>query len=74
VDPGLSPRHSGGAQNRGISLTSGLGHLAPRWLMTSGLALVVLAELSWLTLVLEPATYLLPLARFPAFAWLIAAG
>jgi len=58
----------------GVSITSGLGRLAPRWLMTSGLVLAVLAELSWLTLVVEPATYLLPLVRFPAFAWLIAAG
>ncbi len=38
------------------------------------LVLATLAELSWLTLVLPPAAYLLPVVRFPAFAWLITAG
>jgi hypothetical protein len=42
--------------------------------MTTGLVLAVLAELSWLSLVLPPAAYLLPVVRFPAFAWLIAGG
>jgi hypothetical protein len=43
-------------------------------MMVSGLVLAVVAELSWLSLVIPAASVLLPLARFPAFAWLIVAG
>jgi hypothetical protein len=58
----------------GVSVTGGLHRLLPTWMMASGLVLAVLAELSWLSLVLPSASILLPLARFPGFAWLIAAG
>jgi hypothetical protein len=58
----------------GVSVTGGLHRLLPRWMMTAGLVLAAIAELSWLSLVLPSASYLLPLARFPAFAWLIVAG
>jgi hypothetical protein len=58
----------------GVSVTGGLHRLLPRWMMVSGLVLAALAELSWLCLVLPSASYLLPLVRFPGFAWLIAAG
>jgi hypothetical protein len=58
----------------GVAVTAGLGRLVPGWMMTTGLAIAVLAELSWLSLVLPAASLLLPLARFPALAWLIAAG
>jgi hypothetical protein len=58
----------------GVSVTGGLNRLLPSWMMASGLLLAAMAELSWLSLVLPPASYLLPLVRFPAFAWLIAAG
>jgi hypothetical protein len=58
----------------GIAVTTGLARLLPRWMMTTGLALAVLAELSWVSLVLPAASLLLPLVRFPAFAWMIAAG
>ena len=58
----------------GVSVTGGLHGLLPRWTMASGLVLAAMAELSWLSLVLPPASYLLPLARFPGFAWLIVAG
>lgn len=37
-------------------------------------ALAVVGELSWLSLVLPGATFLIPVTRFPAFVWLIAAG
>jgi hypothetical protein len=50
----------------GVSVTAGVFRLLPRWMMVS--------ELSTLSLVLPTAAYLLPLARFPALAWLIAAG
>ncbi len=58
----------------GVSVTAGLHRLLPGWMMASGLALAAVAELSWLSLVLPAAAFLLPLARFPALAWLVAAG
>ncbi len=58
----------------GVSVTAGLNRLLPRWMMASGLVLAAMAELSWVCLVLPAASYLLPLVRFPAFVWLIAAG
>jgi hypothetical protein len=48
--------------------------LLPRWLAIAGLVVAAIAELSTLTLLLEGAAYLLPIARFFGFAWLIAAG
>ncbi len=58
----------------GVSVTAGLNRLLPRWMMGSGLVLAAMAELSCLSLVLPAASYLLPLVRFPAFVWLVAAG
>ncbi len=58
----------------GVAVTGGLHRLLPRWMMISGLVLAAVAELSWLSLVLSSATLLLPLARFPGIAWLVAAG
>ena len=58
----------------GVSVTAGFGRLLPRWIVVLGLALAVVAELSWLVLVFPKALFLLPLTRFPGFAWLIAAG
>jgi hypothetical protein len=58
----------------GLSVTGGLGRLLPKWLMWFGLVVAALAELSTLGLVIAPATYLLPAARFPAFAWMICVG
>ena len=55
----------------GGSITGGLTRLIPRWLMWFGIILAVFAELSTLTLILEPAVFLLPLARFPAFIWIL---
>jgi hypothetical protein len=39
--------------------------------MFFGIALALVAELSTLVLILEPAAYFLPLARFPSFIWII---
>jgi hypothetical protein len=58
----------------GLSVTSAASRLLPVWLTTAGLVLAALAELSWLSLVVSPAEVLLPIVRFPALAWLIAAG
>jgi hypothetical protein len=58
----------------GVAVTAGLARLAPRWLMPAGLAIAVVAELSWLALAFPAARFLVPAARFPALAWLVAAG
>lgn len=55
----------------GASITAGLTRLIPRWLMFFGVALALVAELSTLVLIAEPAAYFLPLARFPSFVWII---
>jgi hypothetical protein len=58
----------------GISVTSGFMRLLPKWLVGLGLALALIGELSWLSLVFPRLLFLIPLTRFPAFAWLITAG
>ena len=55
----------------GVSIAGGLTRRLPRWLMWSGVLLALIAELSTLTLVDERAAILLPLARFPAFIWIL---
>jgi hypothetical protein len=58
----------------GVCVFAGFTRLLPRWLVVLGLAISVVGELSWFSLVLPFALFLLPLTRFPAFVWLIAAG
>jgi hypothetical protein len=58
----------------GISVPALLIKLLPKWVAWMGIALGVVGELSWLTLVLPKAVLLVPLTRFPGFIWLIAAG
>ena len=58
----------------GVSVTAGFGKLLPRWIVVLGLVLAVAGELSWLAMIFPRALFLLPLARFPGFVWLIAAG
>lgn len=48
--------------------------LLPRWLAWAGLAVAALAELSFLSLAVEPLQFLIPIGRFAGIAWLIAAG
>jgi hypothetical protein len=58
----------------GIAVPGLLGGLLPRGFAIAGLALALVAELCALTLLLDGAAYLLPVARFGGLAWLIAAG
>lgn len=51
-----------------------LVRLLPRWLAVAGLVIAAVAELSTLALVAPAFAVLLPLARFPALLWLIAAA
>jgi hypothetical protein len=58
----------------GVSVIAWFTRVLPRWLVWLGLVVAVIAELSSLSLVLTPAAYLLPAARFAGFAWIIATG
>ena len=58
----------------GVSVTAGFSKLLPKWLVIPGIAIAVIGELSWLDILFPKALLLIPLARFPGFAWLIAAG
>jgi hypothetical protein len=58
----------------GVSVPAAFARLLPRWIVWLGLVLAVLAELASVSMVFPMASPLLPLARFPALVWLIAAG
>lgn len=58
----------------GIAVPAWLARLLPRWLAFVGLGIAVVAELSTLSLLVDNLSYLLPVARFTALAWLIAVG
>jgi hypothetical protein len=48
--------------------------LAPAWLAWSGLVIAALAEMSFLSMTLEPLHVLIPIARFAGLPWLVVAG
>jgi hypothetical protein len=58
----------------GIAVPGLLAGLLPRPFAVAGLVLAAVAELSTLALLVDPAMYLLPIARFGGLLWLIAAG
>jgi hypothetical protein len=58
----------------GVSMTAGFMRLLPRWVVAGGLVIAVVGEISWISLFIPSATFLVPLTRFPAFVWLIAVG
>ena len=58
----------------GVSVTSGVGRLLPRWLVWLGLACALCGELSALTLLSLKAAVFIPLTRFPGLVWLIGAA
>jgi hypothetical protein len=58
----------------GISITAGVARLLPKWLVVLGILIAAMGELSWLDILFAKALPLIPLTRFPGFAWLIAAG
>jgi hypothetical protein len=58
----------------GISIPAAFKKLLPAWLIVIGLILAAAGELSWLNLIFPKALFLIPLTRFPSFAWLILAG
>jgi hypothetical protein len=58
----------------GIAVPGWLARLLPRWLAFAGLGIAAVAELATLSLLVENLSYLLPLARFTALAWLVVVG
>jgi hypothetical protein len=58
----------------GVSVTAAFMKLMPKWIIALGLVLAVIGELSWLSILFPQADFLIPLARWPGFVWLIAAG
>jgi hypothetical protein len=58
----------------GISIPALMTKLLPKWLIVFGLILGVIGELSFFSLAIPGAVFLIPLTRFPSFLWLIAAG
>ena len=58
----------------GISIPGLMMKLLPKWLIIFGLALGVIGELSFFSLLIPSALFLIPLTRFPSFIWLIFAG
>ena len=58
----------------GLCIPAAFFKLLPKWLVVFGIVLAVIGELSALALVIPNALFLIPLTRFPAFIWLIAAG
>jgi hypothetical protein len=58
----------------GIAVPSLILRLMPRWVSWTGLVIAALAELSFLSLAIEPLQFLLPVGRFGGVLWLILAG
>lgn len=56
----------------GVSITGLFARLLPRWLVVVGLVVAVAGEFSSLSLITYPASFLLPVARFGGFLWLLA--
>lgn len=55
----------------GVSVSAGIAGLLPKGLTWFGLVVAGIAELSTLSLVMYPATFLIPIARWLGMAWMI---
>ena len=58
----------------GVSVIALFTRMLPHWLAWLGLVVAAIAELSSLSLIFTPVTFLLPVARFVGLIWLIATG
>jgi hypothetical protein len=58
----------------GVSVTSYFMGLVPRWLAILGIVLALTGELSWLSLVIFPANYFIPITRYGGFVWMFLAA
>ncbi|HKU11298.1 MAG TPA: hypothetical protein VJQ61_08725 [Sinomonas sp.] len=58
----------------GIAVPALILRLTPRWLAWAGLVLAALGELSFFTLLVPGAAYILPVVRFAGLGWLAVVG
>jgi hypothetical protein len=58
----------------GVSVIAWFTRILPRWLVVLGLVTAAVAQVSSLSLIFIPATYLLPVVRFVGLIWMIATG
>ncbi|MCY7402742.1 MAG: hypothetical protein LH477_17635 [Nocardioides sp.] len=58
----------------GIAVPALILGFVPRWLAWTGLVIAALSELSFLSMVIEPLQFLLPIGRFGGLLWLVAVG
>jgi hypothetical protein len=58
----------------GIAVPGLILGLVPAWFAWAGLVIAALSELSFLSMVIEPLQFLLPIGRFLGMIWLITAG
>ncbi|GAA3876772.1 hypothetical protein GCM10022381_19160 [Leifsonia kafniensis] len=58
----------------GIAVPALILRFVPRWLAWVGLVIAALAELSFLSMAIEPLQFLLPIGRFGGLLWLVAVG
>jgi hypothetical protein len=58
----------------GVSVTSHFTRLLPRWLTFLGIALALIGELSWFSLIAFPANFFIPIARYVGFIWMLLAA
>ena len=58
----------------GVSVPCLVFVLIPRWIAWTGLVIAEIAEISVLSMAIPALSILLPIARFPAYLWMIAVG
>lgn len=58
----------------GVSVPLLFYRAVPKWIPILGLILAGFGVVSWLSLEFAPATFFIPLTRFPGFIWMIAVG
>lgn len=58
----------------GVAVPALILRLVPRWLAWSGLAIALVSELSFFSLLAAPMAFTLPVGRFAGLLWLIAIG
>ncbi len=58
----------------GVSVPLLFYRFVPKWIAVLGLVLAACGVLSWFSIEFLPASFFIPLTRFPGFAWLIAVG
>jgi hypothetical protein len=58
----------------GVSVPLLFYRFVPKWIPVLGLVLAGFGVLSWFSIEFLPATFFIPLTRFPGFVWMIAVG